>query len=261
MITALTLALLGASPLTVLTVRDAEGQPLEGAEIEVLGSSAPRIKTDVEGHARFERPRADTQVLVVAPAPLLNQVVTARAGTDALEVRLLRGGVVNGRVRWANGRPGKGLNVRIANVDGLTGPDGRFQLEGLTPGQHTSQCSTAPYRHNAVDCFAQVEVSLDKPAGLELEVYATDANLSLTRSPPDAEGRRELAVEVQRPNGKRVALQSLFLSRPFQFPVPSGKLVLIARANDEGEPPREIWRRELQVKPGSVTSVQVPTGP
>ncbi|MFH1998555.1 MAG: sigma-70 family RNA polymerase sigma factor [Planctomycetota bacterium] len=60
-------------------------------------------------------------------------------GKEGLEIKLLRGGVIQGEVLMPPGRDRAGIVVAISRGDGQplsyrTGPDGRFLFEGITPG-------------------------------------------------------------------------------------------------------------------------------
>jgi len=148
-------------------VRAADGQPIAGAEIRI-GSSSQPLTSDAQGG--FEQrlfPRRGIPVRVSAPGFREQSLQTglAFAGVSRLEVRLIGGAQVAGRVIHVLGpdelpvadarlRP-VGLQVDQA----VSGRDGTFQLQSLPPGPVQVQVSAEGFAAREVTAVAVVEAS------------------------------------------------------------------------------------------------------
>ncbi|MFI5165856.1 MAG: carboxypeptidase regulatory-like domain-containing protein, partial [Thermoanaerobaculales bacterium] len=156
-------------------VKDAEGQPVAGAEATLLqvrtsrggrggaqgfanltGTGAQERKTDSTGSdgAFAIRGIAPGEFVLTikragyATAQVDPVRVPEKGSAPPIEVKLIKGATISGRVANKSGVGVEGLLVSAltpsgprfggggrAAADGLTGPDGTFSIEGLTPGQ------------------------------------------------------------------------------------------------------------------------------
>ncbi|MBL8898128.1 MAG: carboxypeptidase regulatory-like domain-containing protein [Planctomycetes bacterium] len=153
----LEIALPAVSSISGLVV-SASGQPIAGAEVSIAGDmlaaiagemsmSSWKAKSDASG--RFQLGGLPVGELALralhpqhAPSEALTLNLVAGSPLENVELRLGVGGAVEGTVYDGEGRPEAGTMV-MANHGPLqieqrqteTGADGRYRLEGLTPGQ------------------------------------------------------------------------------------------------------------------------------
>jgi len=125
-------------------VRDAvSGLPLEGAEVQVR---IQRVTTDAEGRATFgSLPEGLHQVSVSAPgyAPFeQEQVAASSSALRRFEAALEPERRIAGTVRGPAGRPLAGVQLECEPWVGVSGPDGRFEIEGLAAGRHRLRATT-----------------------------------------------------------------------------------------------------------------------
>jgi hypothetical protein len=141
----------------------AHGQPVEGAKLELHkvadekttiehNQFLSRLYPSVEDSSRSAAdgafqldPREKTTLSIVctadgyALAELSPLEVDPRVGMDGLEIALVKGGSIEGRVILPPGKDPAGIIVAIDRYDARpftqrVGPDGRFSFAGLTPG-------------------------------------------------------------------------------------------------------------------------------
>lgn len=186
-------------------VVDGEGEPVPHVRVvahpELRGRggslAAQRIRgelsatTDAEGRFALEGLRPGGYVLRPLPAGASEQTSILRAGTrtstgrDDVEVRLLAGGTIRGRLVDARGEPvaGYGLRVDIAAVVPQADAEGRFEVEDVAPGLHTLTLLGEGFASLHVD---DVQVAsgavtdlgdLEAPAGRRIEGVVLDADL------------------------------------------------------------------------------------
>jgi hypothetical protein len=189
-------------------VRDARGEPIEGAEVDALRPpAADVVRTDATG--AFELRELDptsAELVVRAVHPhFVTGVVTVRRGASPPHVLVLkRGARIAGVVLDPAGRPQPGASVFLDQWHAgmvpraVTGQDGSFMLQGVATGRHTLVA-----RRNGVGvAFATVEV------------------------PADAEGVAEVKLQLQA--GHFLAGQVVDSA---QQPIPGVKLLLEVKAS------------------------------
>ena len=143
------LVLVPACALRVRVLDDATGVPVEGARVRVVTSQtdhaidlessfADEAATDRDGRVVLSCEGGLSNVLVVpqAHAPKLIAYVNVPSEGRELDVRVARGGVVEGRVLAAAGTPVLEARVRLDvrplyRRDVTTGADGRFRFESV----------------------------------------------------------------------------------------------------------------------------------
>jgi protocatechuate 3,4-dioxygenase beta subunit len=173
------------------TVTTARGEPVQGALVTVQ-MQAIRVPTDAKGRARLG-PLSREHAFAWAEAPGFVQSAfeVPAADTDGgtlertivLELALS----IAGRVEWADGSPGAGLDIEIQwRGQAKADAEGRFSLQGLPPGEHALRAGRDQgWRWGGVD-----GVQARVPAG------TTDLVLTLPWQPP--------AAPAQEPNPRTV---------------------------------------------------------
>jgi hypothetical protein len=143
-----------ADGLSGRVVQDDSGGPVASAEVRVRRTGVSGLAADLEtdGEGRFQAPglaAGDYTIAVEKPgyAPLR---LSARIPA-ALMVRLVRLGVISGRVTDASGQPVRGARVlaltrdeagalqppaRTAGMTAAVDEAGRYRLHGLPPGEY-----------------------------------------------------------------------------------------------------------------------------
>lgn len=151
------------------TVKDKEGRPVMGAgvglsrsirlqggrggnsfQIATVESPRPQLETDEEGRFTFKGLTAgeyDVNVTKTGFTRHTTQALKAAEGMAALEITLMPGASVGGRVTQPNGAPVSGYTVAAlpagterlmmggrGGFAAVTDTDGAFTIEGLTPG-------------------------------------------------------------------------------------------------------------------------------
>lgn len=119
----------------------ANDEPVPDVEVtlDVTGEHLKRTRTDATGAFAFERVRAEYAVLRVDDARGLGSYFERRSRpADARVIRLFQSRTVRGRVVDDDGRPVAALPVRVRDrlreQTTTTGPDGRFELPRVSPG-------------------------------------------------------------------------------------------------------------------------------
>jgi len=134
----------GFVPLEGRVVAAEDDRPIVDAEVRVASESEVSARTDTDGRFRVAAPPAEDLRAFVTAKGYAPALLHLRRGTE-IEVRLLRRCVVTGRVVDPSGRPVPGMTVSVQNrayprEDARTaesGPDGRFTLPDLCPGDLT----------------------------------------------------------------------------------------------------------------------------
>lgn len=177
-------------PLSVSVV-DAQGQALQLAEVNVLSLDpvAP-LRTTAFSDAQGKLEIADAKGLplrITAQAPgFVRQVLTLRGEEAAIELRLERGVLVQGRVTALRGRRGVAGALVTLTSQGLhktasTDADGVYRLADVAPGPvrlHVSQAELADGELSATvtrtgrddRAWELPDVDLDEPGAVEGEV-------------------------------------------------------------------------------------------
>jgi protocatechuate 3,4-dioxygenase beta subunit len=174
-----------------VSVVDAQGEALELAEVNVLSlDPASPLRTTAFSDAQGKLEVADARGLplrVTAQAPgFVRQVLTLRGGEVAIELRLERGVLVQGRVTALRGRRAvSGAQVTLssqgAHKTATTDADGVYRFADIAPGPvhlHVSQAELADAEFDASvtrtardDRACELpDVDLDEPGAVEGEV-------------------------------------------------------------------------------------------
>lgn len=199
-----------AGAAVVGTVRDAEGQPVAGANVRLTpkrGSDPrapqPRGWTETDDDGRYEARglaagTADVQVHSDRHPPLPDPVpVTVPAeGEVTLDLTLPGGGAIAGRVVDDRGQPVGGVQVTAASLgrrDGFwndrseTSDDGTFELRGVPPGKKRVYASDGSWGQTPLRAPGQaadaepgklVEVAAGERAEVELVVERRTARIT-----------------------------------------------------------------------------------
>ena len=140
-----------------------DGEPVAGADVQVvelfdgfavrtegfqmhysLGMGHGPLQTDAEG--RFSLPmgasRTDILIVVRTEGWALTEwgpIARTAKGLKGVEIELARGGAIEGRLRFSDGRDPSGQLIAATRGDGVvlsirTGENGSFELQQLTPG-------------------------------------------------------------------------------------------------------------------------------
>jgi len=130
---------------------DRDGRPVAGAVVLASTESVPglayaeaRAVTDGEGRFRLPVPDVPVDVSIRATGYVPHAGMRWFSSSAATEIRLLRPGIVRGRVlSAADGAPVAGVPVFVVpqgpgmNTAGLSGPDGRYEVPDATPTEST----------------------------------------------------------------------------------------------------------------------------
>ncbi|MEO1368846.1 MAG: carboxypeptidase-like regulatory domain-containing protein, partial [Acidobacteriota bacterium] len=170
-------------------VVDAEGRPLDGAEVKLEGVGFHVQPQDSTGGFRFGVPKDGTYRLVASSpglAPTVRAVEVAGASVDGLELRLGAGARITGRVIDLQPEELSWLVVAAAEVDGapfasrlrrrgVAGLDGAFSIDGVSPGRWRV---TARLEGRQVSASSDVVVEPGEP-DVEVELELGDRGLPL----------------------------------------------------------------------------------
>ena len=222
------------------------GQPLAGAEVRVdpvdprEGLGARATRTDDEGRFTFDDLSATQyrlnarQGTMLGEGPVLDLIAAARV--DGVEVALDRGAAVAGRLIYAEpsegsappaklraeassaaphaigegGRGVAGVAVTLAATTAISGADGSFRVEGVSPGRHRLRVATSREGWTGVDKeltvgpggLNRVEVTLSRGGlltGRVLKADGTPAPGAQLRADPD--GGRGLLMPITAESG------------------------------------------------------------
>ncbi|MFO0931243.1 MAG: carboxypeptidase-like regulatory domain-containing protein [Planctomycetota bacterium] len=131
---------------------DLTGEPIAGAELLAGGRGegdvdvlVARATSDATGAFRIAVTPGSDRAIVASATGFTTTLVPLPAGqTQAVDVRLLRGGTITGRVTAdPDGRPVRGLHVTAMSLGrgapfgrepAITDADGRYTLDGVAPG-------------------------------------------------------------------------------------------------------------------------------
>ena len=121
-------------------------QPVEDAQVSLIGTTGTAIQTDVDGRFRFTLlPAGKYSLRVEKPGFVKRGPVEIQAGADPVTVNLDPLAQIEGRVLDDDGHPAQGVTVESASPQGRSVPlesslptqaDGRFLLQNLVPGDH-----------------------------------------------------------------------------------------------------------------------------
>jgi len=197
------------------TVRDEAGQPIEGAQVRSFGGIqfGRPVLTDAAGRYAIPVARgAGMSFLLFGAAGYVRaqEMVRLAEGEPVPEkdVTLLRASVLSGRVVAPDGRPVAGARVRakaaeqgtffasgfLGEPEALTSGNGRFVLDGVTPGKgvrllarHTSfvDAASEPFDVESGQSVRVPDLVLGTGVGLEVVVRDPDGR-------PLADARVEL---------------------------------------------------------------------
>ena len=136
-------------------VLDAAGQPIPDAELSLAwterlaGLEVPGLhpggktrRGDVDGRFAFYGLRPG-EVTLIAWAPGFQESeprtleISQEAGREAVEIVLASGATLRGEVRTAGGQPLDGVLVSAGRPGAFSDVEGRFRLDGVTPGMVT----------------------------------------------------------------------------------------------------------------------------
>jgi protocatechuate 3,4-dioxygenase beta subunit len=157
-------------------VRNTDGEPVAGASLVVLPSDwmrpggfrarIPQVSSDESGFFRLEEVPPGVLGLRASAtgyqaAELANLEVRAGQDLRGVEVVLAPGATIEGRVLSPSGRPVVGAEVMVVEPDtsrpfampllASTDGDGRYRLEGISPGARTLQADHEGYRRAVRD--------------------------------------------------------------------------------------------------------------
>lgn len=134
----------GAQVMLHLLVSPNDRFDLNGFPSRLQQSAIERAATDADGRFLITVRDHGTYALVCdAPRHALAEVspleIDPRVGLSGVDVQVLAGGVIEGRVLVPTGREAAGIIVGINRFDGRprtqrVGADGRYRFENLTPG-------------------------------------------------------------------------------------------------------------------------------
>ncbi|HEX4382755.1 MAG TPA: carboxypeptidase regulatory-like domain-containing protein [Myxococcales bacterium] len=126
-------------------VEDAAGAPAEGVSVSASRSfmeAGAIARSDAQGRFKLAELTGGTWRVIASKPGAAPAIAEAQAGTAGLRLRLLQGGRLAGRVTEKHGGPVRlfsllvvqpGLIQSLSFID----PDGRYQIEGLQPGEAT----------------------------------------------------------------------------------------------------------------------------
>jgi EmrB/QacA subfamily drug resistance transporter len=139
---------LTGGPVIIGRVEGPDRRGLAGAVLTVTdfpGRQVTRTMSDVDGGYRLGLPTGGTYLLICAAenhAPVASMVAVG-AGEVRRDITLTGASLIEGRVLQQGGEPISGATVTLTDVRGevvgaaVTGPDGRYVLADLYPGEYT----------------------------------------------------------------------------------------------------------------------------
>ena len=153
-------AALAQSPGSISgTITDSQGNPVQGACVSINGGGLqwwelPEGYSDDDGKYELEDVPPATYELYVQPCNGQNLVrktiqVTLAAGEakTGVDVSMLKGGTIRGRVTGVGGVPLEQVLVQASDSPGLyTDADGRYEVTGVPPG--AIKVSFYPFAHD-----------------------------------------------------------------------------------------------------------------
>ena len=155
MVTLVILTGIFAGALGGRIVDDNSGNPIASVEVSVHRAGDGVVaELETDGDGRFEAPElppGDYRLDLSKPN-YMRVMVQARADS-ALDLRMIRYGVISGEVRDQQGQPVRDVDVlgftqppgggalRFANVQGRTDDHGEYRLHHIPPGQYTVAAS------------------------------------------------------------------------------------------------------------------------
>lgn len=229
----LEIGLKGDSVLVGKVVSSAGETPLEGAMIH-LADGSRETKTDEKGEFRLENVPSGLKDIEISQAgyQTANVSRTMTAGEEtSVEVVLSGAAALAGTVTNEEGRPLADASIEIADlsVGTATGDDGKFQVEGIVPGDAKVTVSAKGY-------YPEV-----KTANLMLEDVTSLGEIPLRAKP----------VEEQED-----------LARPFNVAAPDGRIVVdgTTRVDVGALIPRDDFRVRLERAGAKTGDVQVSMG-
>jgi RNA polymerase sigma factor (sigma-70 family) len=142
-----------AARLSGRIVERATGQPVAGADVEVMstnfrdGGGARATRADGEGRFGFDDLAAGQYRIdarhgtLVGAGPVVDLI--AAAGVEGVEVALDPAVAVTGRLIADSGRAVAGVEVAIGSRTAVSGEDGGFRIEGVATGRQRLRVTTS----------------------------------------------------------------------------------------------------------------------
>jgi protocatechuate 3,4-dioxygenase beta subunit len=269
---------LGDAVIVTGTVRGPDGTPVPGARVSSLVTFQminPAV-TDAEGHYRVAAPRVpggNLMLLVAAEGFVQDQASSMVSGEPdekgeiVHDFTLQRAAVVTGRVVSPEGQAMAGVRVRVRGggagdlgfgmfrpIEGLSGRDGRYVIDGVSPGEEMYVIARHPgFVDSATEAFAVAQGGAVRAPDL---VLSRGARLALTVTDPDDRplGGADVSVSLDRAASIQWDVIESFQEQPDLTTDATGRVLL-----DRLAPGRVTITVRHEDFAGSVQHVEVKT--
>lgn len=227
---ALEIGLQGDAVLVGKVVSAVDETPIQGANVQ-LADGSREAQTDAKGEFRLENVPSGLKDITVSQDgyQTANVSRTMASGEETNVEVVLRGAAqLTGTVTTEAGRPLVGANIRVAenSLGAVSGEDGKFQVEGLTPGDVKLKVSAKGF-------FPE-----ERTEKLHLENVTSLGEISLRAKPLEEQAD---------------------LARPFTVATPEGRIVIdeTARVDVGALIPRDDFRLRLERANAKTGDVQI----